>query len=176
MARVSLTLMELVTRSSLRMVHVENDDPFADLIELSLKHAGFQWPLLRCNDGVLALHYFSMIEPDLAPHVILLDLHMPDMNGIEVLHWLRHEHTEQDVAVYLLTSSDDAADRRLAASEGVTEYILKSPFLDKLIQKLDDLIAETNDQRAGGISRTHDAATESYPPAFVELPLAAATA
>jgi CheY-like chemotaxis protein len=144
------------------------------LIELSLKEAGFAQPIVRCNDGVLALHYFSTIEPQLAPHVILLDLHMPNMNGMEVLHWLRHEHGEPDVAVYLLTSSNDAADRRQAASEGVTEYILKSPLFDKLIQKLDDLIAETNRHRLGQGGRRYDAAADTASPAFAELPLESA--
>jgi len=59
----NLTLMEFLARDSLRIVHVENYDDFALIIELSLKHAGFEQPIVRCNDGVLALHYFSMIEP-----------------------------------------------------------------------------------------------------------------
>ena len=168
--------MELLARDSLRIVHVENYDDFALIIELSLKRAGFEQPIVRCNDGILALHYFSMIEPELAPHVILLDLHMPNMSGLEVLHWLRHEHSEQDVAVYLLTSSDDPENRWQAASEGVTEYILKSPLFDKLIQKLDDLIAETNRHRVGDAGRKHKVTADISPPAFVELSLASAKA
>jgi CheY-like chemotaxis protein len=173
---VSLNFMELLARNSLRIVHVENYDGFALLIELALKRAGFEQPIVRCNDGVLALHYFSMIEPEHSPHVILLDLHMPNMNGLEVLHWLRHEHSEQDVAVYLLTSSDDPEDRRQAASEGVTEYILKSPFFDKLIQKLDDLIAETNRHRVGDAGRKHDATADISSRPFAELSHALANA
>ena len=167
----NLTSMELLARKSLRIVHVDNYDDFALLIELSLKLAGFEQPIVRCNDGILALHYFSMIEPQRAPHVILLDLHMPNMNGMEVLHWLRHEHSEQDVAVYLLTSSDDPEDRRHAAAEGVTEYILKSPFFDKLIQKLDDLISETDRHRVGDASRKHDLTADTLSPALAELSL-----
>jgi CheY-like chemotaxis protein len=172
----SLTLMELLARDSLRIVHVENYDDFAIIIQSSLNRAGFEQPIVRCNDGVLALHYFSMIEPELAPHVILLDLHMPNMDGLEVLHWLRHEHSEQDVAVYLLTSSDDPEDRRQAAAEGVTEYILKNSLFDKLIQKLDDLIAETNRHCVGDAGRRHDVRADISPPAFVELSLAPANA
>ena len=75
--------MELLARDSLRIVHVENYDAFAQIDESSLNEAGFEQPIVRCNDGVLALHYFSMIEPQFAPHVILLDLHLPDMSGID---------------------------------------------------------------------------------------------
>ena len=170
----NLTSMELLARKSLRIVHVDNYDDFALLIELSLKLAGFEQPIVRCNDGILALHYFSMIEPQRAPHVILLDLHMPNMNGMEVLHWLRHEHSEQDVAVYLLTSSDDPEDRRHAAAEGVTEYILKSPFFDKLIQKLDDLIAESNRHWMADTVRKYDVMADVSPPEFAVLSHASA--
>jgi CheY-like chemotaxis protein len=141
--------MKLMARDSLRIVHVEDNEDFAFVSELWLKRAGFKQPIKHCNDGIRALRYFSMIEPEQAPHVILLDLHMPHMNGLEVLHWLRHSHSEPDAAVYLLTSSDDPEDRRRAAADGVTGYLLKSPLFDELIQNLDHLIATTNSRRMG---------------------------
>lgn len=139
--------MELLERDSLRIVHVEDDDDFAQLSEIFLKRAGFKQPIVRCNDGTRALHYFSMVEPEHAPHVILLDLHMPYMHGLEVLHWLRHSYSERDVAVYLLTSSEDPMDIRRAEAGGVTKYLFKKPLYDDLIQNLDHLIAISNDQR-----------------------------
>ncbi len=136
--------MELLARDSLRIVHIEDNDQFADLCEHCLQLAGFTKPIIRCNDGVLALHYFSTIQPELAPHVILLDLHMSDMNGLEVLHWLRQSYSEQDVAVYVLTSSEEQADKDQAAADCATGYLLKSPLLKELIENLDRLIAASN--------------------------------
>ena len=141
--------MEQLARDSLRIVHVEDNDDFADLSIRALKRAGFEQPVVRCCDGLFALHYFSMIEPQSAPHAILLDLHMPGMNGLEVLHWVRRNYCDRDVAVYLLTSSEDPADKRRAAAEGVSDYILKSAFHERVIQKLDELIATTNEQNLG---------------------------
>jgi CheY-like chemotaxis protein len=168
--------MELLARDSLRIVHVEDYDDFAFISELWLKRAGFGQPIVRCNDGIQALTYFSMIEPQRAPHVILLDLHLPKMNGLEVLQWLRREHSEKDVAVYLLTSSDDPEDRRQAAAAGVTHYLLKGPLFDKLIEKLDGLIAETNRHRAGGADRKRAVTARFSPPACAELSQATANA
>lgn len=153
--------MELLTRDSLRIVHVEDNDDFAFVSELLLKRAGCTQPIVRCNDGLLALHYFSVIEPEQAPHVILLDLHMPHMNGLEVLHWLRRDYCERDVAVFLLTSSMDPGDMRRAAADGVTGYLLKSPLFDELIQNLDHLIATTNSQRLEEASKIDDLKAES---------------
>ena len=136
--------MQLLARDSMRILHVEDDDDFAELSSRSLRRAGFKQPVVRCTDGLLALHYFSMIEPESAPHVILLDLHMPGMNGLEVLHWVRQNYSEKDVAVYLLTSSDDPEHRKQAAADGVNEFLSKSPLADKLIDKLDSLIEMSN--------------------------------
>src|ERR1700689_5425997 len=99
--------MAPLARDSLRIVHVDDDHDFAALSARCLKRAGFNQPVVRCTDGVLALHYFSMIEPEFAPHVILLDLNMPLMDGLEVLHWIRKKYNTPDVAIYLLTSSED---------------------------------------------------------------------
>lgn len=152
--------MELLTRDSLRIVHVEDHDDFAFVSEVWLKRAGFKQAIVHCNDGIQALRYFSMIEAEQAPHVILLDLHMPHMNGLEVLHWLRHCHSKPDTAVYLLTSSDDLEDRRRAAASGVTGYLLKSPLFDELIQNLDHLIATINSQRLEETSKMDDIIAE----------------
>jgi CheY-like chemotaxis protein len=139
--------MELLTRDSLRIVHVEDDNDFAQLSEIFLKRAGFKQPIVRCNDGIFALQYFSKIEPELVPHVILLDLHMPNMSGLEVLHWLRHSYSERSVAVYLLTSSKNPLDMRQAEVGGVTKYLFKTPLFEDLVQNLDHLITMSNDQR-----------------------------
>jgi CheY-like chemotaxis protein len=69
---------------------------------------------------------------------------MPGMNGLEVLHWVRQNYSEKDVAVYLLTSSDDPEHRKQAAADGVNEFLSKSPLADKLIDKLDSLIEMSN--------------------------------
>jgi PAS domain S-box-containing protein len=152
--------VELLARDSLRIVHVEDDDHFAGLSRQSLQLAGFTQPIVRCNDGILALHYFSTIEPESAPPVILLDLHMPHMNGLEVLHWLRHSYSEQDVAVYLLTSSEDKADKDQAAVDCATEYLLKSPLFNELIGNLDRLIGTSNNHRLAQARKMGDIMAE----------------
>ena len=141
--------MELLARNSLRIVHVGDNHEFAQLSETLLKRAGFEQPIVRCNDDTRAPHYFSMIGPQHAPHIILLDLLMPQMGGVKVLHWLRYSYSDRDVAVYLLTSSDDPEGRWRAAAAGhVTKCLLKAPLFDELIQNLDHLIAISNDQRS----------------------------
>lgn len=133
-----------LTRDSIRILHVDDDREFAHLSALGLNRAGFSQPVKHCDDGLRALDYFSMVDPQSAPHVVLLDFHMPGMNGLEVLHWVRENYGDPNVAIYLLTSSDDPAHKRQAIAYGTTEYLLKSPFANELIEKLDRLIEMTN--------------------------------
>ena len=136
--------MKLLARDSIRILHVDDDDDFAELSSRSLLRAGFKQPVVRCNDGLLALEYFSKLETRSAPHVILLDLHMPGMNGLEVLRWLRQNYSDKHVAIYLLTSSENPEHRKLAAADSVTEFLFKSHLADKLIEKLDWVIEMSN--------------------------------
>jgi CheY-like chemotaxis protein len=114
----------------------------------SLRRAGFNQPIVRCPDGHLALEYLSFIEAQSRPHVILFDLHLPGMSGLDVLGWVRERYSLRDVAVYLLTSSENPSHRTQATANCVTEYIQKSPLADDLIQKLDRLIAMSNNTDA----------------------------
>ena len=143
--------MELVDKNSLRIVHVEDDDDFAHVTSLFLKSAAFDQPIVRCKDGAHALEYLSMIESDRAPHVILLDLNVPRINGLEVLRWIRQSYCEPDVAVCLLTSADDSYDLEQAVRGGLTKCFLKNRSLDTLIEDLDQLMAIRNHRQLEAI-------------------------
>jgi two-component system, CitB family, response regulator len=135
--------MKTLARESLRIVHVDDDNDFAEISARRLKGAGFK-QITRCTDGAMAIDHFSAMDAESAPDVIILDLEMPQLNGLEVLHWIRHAYRDTDVAVYLLTSSEDPAHIRLAMLERVTKYLLKKPFFDELIESLDHLITLRN--------------------------------
>jgi CheY-like chemotaxis protein len=137
--------MKTLDRHTLRIVHVDDDGDFAEISQRWLKRAGFKQPITHCADGVAAIEYFSKLQADSAPDVIILDFHMPGVNGLEVLHWIRSAYHESDVAVYLLTSSRDPDHVRLATLERVTRYLVKKPFFDELIECLDDFIASKNE-------------------------------
>ena len=136
--------MGLVSKELLRILQVDDDDEFTLFTEIFLKSAGFKQPVTRFSFGAMAVDYLSRIEPQHAPHVILLDLNMPGMSVLEMLDWLRKKYRKPEIPVYVLTSSDDPEDRRKAANAGATKYFLKTGLFDELIQELDQLIAASN--------------------------------
>jgi|SRR5580658_998719 PAS domain S-box-containing protein len=152
--------MELVAKESLRIVHVEDEDEFAQLTDIFLKRAGFQQPIKRFPCGEEALSHLSKIEPVHAPHVILLDHDMLGVSGLEALLWLRKNYSEHDVAIYLLTSADDSEGIRQAANAGVTKYFLKTGLFNELVQELDHLIAIRNHRCLEEIRKMREIMTE----------------
>ena len=67
-----------------------------------------------------------------APDVLLLDLHLPGMSGIEALRWIREYSPSTEVIV--LTQSDNSAEVRQALQEGASGYLLKSATLQQILE------------------------------------------
>lgn len=86
-----------------------------------LSSAGFQ--VMLATSGSQALRALTYEIPDL----ILLDLLMPDMNGVEVCQRLKSDPVTRDVPVIFLTASNDTEHLELAFEAGAVDYVLK-PF------------------------------------------------
>jgi CheY-like chemotaxis protein/HD-like signal output (HDOD) protein len=100
-----------------------------ELMDCGLRSAGLETQCV--TDGRQALAAIKARAPDL----MLLDLKMPVMDGLQVLEQLRAEPATAKLPVILLTGSGDRADILRAARFGVTDYLLKSHF------SLKDLLA-----------------------------------
>lgn len=70
------------------------------------------------------------------PEILLLDLKMPIRNGFEVLEWVRAQPQFEKLQVIVLSSSDDNRDVKRAYQLGATNYFVKSPQLQDVIQYL----------------------------------------
>ncbi|EAR52373.1 response regulator [Oceanicola granulosus HTCC2516] len=96
---------------------------------------------MRVIDGVEALSLLRG-ESGRAPprYVLLVDLNMPRMNGIEFLAELRSDPRLKRAVVFVITTSDDVRDLMAAYGEQVAGYILKQragPNFDSLVATLD---------------------------------------
>jgi PAS domain S-box-containing protein len=134
-----------LTRESLRIVHIEDDLNDVQLTDFRLKEAGFTQRIHHFNSCGKALDNLSRIE--VAQDVIVIDLNMPGMGGLEMVDWLRKKFREPGIPVCVLTASDDPEDRRKAANAGVTKYFLKTGSFEEVIKELDQLIARINQKR-----------------------------
>ena len=107
------------------------DDDELDIMALkrALKKQSLNPPLMEACDGQQAL---EMLDDDLveSPFVILLDLNMPRMSGLEFLERLRNHPQYSNTCVFVMTTSDAEADVEQAQKFGVGGYFQKSVIGD----------------------------------------------
>jgi DNA-binding response OmpR family regulator len=101
---------------------VVDDEPDAvELIEFNLKAAGYD--VVRANDGEEALKKARMTLPDL----IILDLMLPEVDGMEVCKLLRRDQKTSGIPVVMVTAKAAEIDRVLGLELGADDYVTK-PF------------------------------------------------
>ncbi len=109
------------------LVLVEDDDVDAMAVRRGLRKLGCRHPIERFCDGEQALDYLlgARASGSAAP-VLLIDINMPRMNGIELLEELRRERAFDAVQIFVLSTSAHAQDIQAAARLGVSGYFTKS--------------------------------------------------
>jgi two-component system, OmpR family, alkaline phosphatase synthesis response regulator PhoP len=105
-----------------RILIIDDEFDIRAVAELALKAVG-GWQVFTAASGTEGLAMASTQQPD----VILLDVMMPDMDGIDTFNALRANSTTQSIPVILLTAKVQASDQRRFAELGVDAVITK-PF------------------------------------------------
>jgi CheY-like chemotaxis protein len=113
------------------------------LVKRALKHKNIDNPLLIANDGVEALDFLfgtgarAAVGP-IRPAVVLLDLKMPRIDGLEVLQRVRGSPATRNLPIVMMTSSDEDKDLVRSYDLGVNSYIRKpvdfTAFADAIAQ------------------------------------------
>ena len=132
---------------------IEDDELDVISVRRSLSKLDKDYKLEIAYNGKEALTMLK--ERQLQPDVILLDLNMPKMNGIEFLRILRKDEQLRNMKVFIMTTSAETADRVMTESLGVSGYIIKplnytdntkrSDSMDAFVQfHLRKILAEEN--------------------------------
>lgn len=103
---------------------VEDDDVDVMTIKRALKEIQVPNPVVRRENGEQALAYLADPASE-RPCIILLDLNMPIMNGIEFLQQAKQDQTIRAIPVIVLTTSEEQQDKVNSFSLGVAGYMAK---------------------------------------------------
>jgi len=124
---------------------VEDDRVDIMTVQRAMKKIDVSNPLYVARTGVEALGMlrgegFPKIEP--APSLILLDLNLPQMGGIEFLKELRADPVLKNLQVIVLTSSNEPSDRAAAFEYEVHDYIVKPHSFDEFSNAMSIILSD----------------------------------
>jgi two-component system, response regulator len=109
--------------NKLNILLVEDNIDHSDLIEWELKELEFV-EFKNIENGELAISY---LQKDIQPvQMILLDINMPRVSGIDVLKWIKNNPLYRDVAVIMLTTSTTEKEIQRCYDLGANSYIPKT--------------------------------------------------
>ncbi len=129
----------------IKILLIEDNPDDIMLAQRALKKCGFENNVVVTHNGIEALDYLFNTSKDtneekaLLPMVVLLDLKMPKMDGIETLKQIRNNSKTAHIPVVILTSSDEEQDIALGYKYGANSYILKPVDFNKFLDIVSQL-------------------------------------
>lgn len=128
-----------MTDKQVEILLIEDNPDDAELAIRALKKKNLANNLLHINDSEEALEYLFGEGNNNYPKLILLDLKMPKIDGIQVLKRIKGDPDKKVIPVVMLTSSKEEKDIVDSYNLGVNAYIVKPVQFDKFLEAVDQL-------------------------------------
>lgn len=126
--------------SPLRVLVVDDEVNIAELVSMALRYEG--WQVAAAHTGARAVAAAKEFKPD----AVVLDMMLPDFDGLEVLRRMRT--FAPDLPVVFLTAKDAVEDRIAGLTAGGDDYVTKPFSLEELVARLRGLMRRAGAQRA----------------------------
>ncbi|MHB8618178.1 MAG: response regulator transcription factor [Chloroflexota bacterium] len=132
-----------------RILIVDDEDSIRDFLRLGLRREGFD--VLTSGNGLGGLSSAETQRPDL----IILDVMLPLLDGLEVCRRLRSVFRTAGVPILMLTARDDVDDRVAGLNAGADDYLVKPFALKELVARVRALLRRQNRDGERGTVLTH---------------------
>ena len=119
----------------IRALVVDDESSISDLVSIALKYEKFE--VRTAASGRDAVSAASEFDPD----IIILDIMLPDFDGLEVMKRIRS--TQKDVPVLFLTAKDDVKDRIAGLTAGGDDYVTKPFSIEELVARIRGIVRRT---------------------------------
>lgn len=129
-----------MTEKTINILLVDDDSVDTMNVQRAFKKNNIQNPLHVAHDGLQALDMLrgtngaTKISP--TPSIVLCDINMPRMNGIELLKEIRKDPELKKMSVFMLTTSNDEKDRVEAFNHNVAGYIIKPISFESFVSAM----------------------------------------
>jgi CheY-like chemotaxis protein len=119
---------------------VEDNPMDVDLTRRAFRRQNVPFPIEVARDGEEAIQYIARWENNLPPPLlILLDLKLPKIDGLEVLHRIKNHPIFRIIPVVILSTSSEASDIQTAYQRGANSYIVKPVDFDRFMEIVDQV-------------------------------------
>jgi two-component system, OmpR family, response regulator len=134
-APVERIVMRRADGNPINVLVVDDEAVLAEMVSMALRYEG--WNIATAGDGAAALESARSQRPD----VVVLDVMLPDMSGLDVLRKLREQNPQ--LPVLLLTAKDAVEDRIAGLTAGGDDYVTKPFSLEEVVLRLRALLRRT---------------------------------
>lgn len=135
-----------MTENQPKVLIVDDDVNFRNIWKIKLSTSGFD--VLEAENGKVALEILKTIKPD----IILLDIMMPEMDGIETFFALKDNPETKNIKIFFITSMDDLNEelgkyhKQIAGEIGAVDYLRKATDLNQLVDILKNALNQPDQQ------------------------------
>ena len=120
------------------IIIVEDDVFLSDIYQTKFTEAGYE--CLLAQDGARCL---SLLESSVSPYVILLDIVMPKMDGLELLTFLKSNEKYKGIPVILLSNLGQDTDIKKGMELGALDYMIKAHYTpSEVVKKVEDILSK----------------------------------
>ena len=127
-------------KKELTIILAEDDEGHATLIKRNLKRSGLLNEIIHFKDGQETLDFLNNVkdknEKNNLPSLLLLDIKMPKVNGIEVLRQVKQDPSLKRMPVIMITTTDDPREIATCHELGCSNYITKPIDYDKFVSAI----------------------------------------
>lgn len=117
-----------------RLLVVDDEQSIVDFIRLGMRYEGYR--VEEASDGVTGFDAAQRLRPSL----VILDVMLPGMDGIEVCRRLRENEATQDIPILMLTAKDEVRDRVTGLDAGADDYLTKPFSFEELLARVRALL------------------------------------
>lgn len=126
-----------------RILVIEDERDLQRILDFNLRQAGHEvLSALRGREGLA-------LARERSPELVLLDLMLPDISGVEVCKLLKREPNTQGIPVVMLTAKSEEVDRVLGFELGADDYVVKPFSIRELLLRIDAILRRTRVGQAG---------------------------
>lgn len=117
-----------------KIIVIEDDPHILKLISQTLQREGYE--VVTATDGSEGLRKVRETHP----HLVVLDISLPGLDGYQVCHHLRSEHATSKLPVIMVTAMSRPSDQRRGFETGADDYLSKPFVLSELITRIQSLL------------------------------------